>query len=291
MQRDGPRQRPTPALRSNTFPPGRNHASFLTYGSALFLCQKIDALLPKNDDGEFVAFADSITMSEALEAGYVEEIPDYLDEDAPSGYDAEGNPLEHSDVVHDFLAHLAERMQQMHREKQDLWDDIRSAFLNCGVDPDDLSSLSVTKGIRDYVRNARTKSSPTPKQRGMRTYADKAETAFGGEIAELYEEESHDYAFEDLPRLGFERFKWLVALRGAAPTLMDDVHQEISEDLETLQDVLQRIGSGPWYAERNPATGEYDAGDIRSTDWLIDQIVYRLYGLTQEEIRVTEALD
>ena len=253
------------------------------------ILQKIDALLPKNDDGEFVAFADSTSMAEALEAGYVEEIPDYLDEDAPSGYDADGNPLEHSDVVHDFLAHLAERMQQMHREKQDLWDDIRSAFLNCGVDPDDLSSLSVTKGIRDYVRNARTKSTPTAKQRRMRTYADQAETAFGCNIGELYEEESHDYAFDDLPRLGYERFKWLAALRGADPTLLDDVHEEITEDLDTLQDVLQRIGSGPWYPERNPATGEYDATGIRSTDWLIDQIVYRLYGLTEEEIRVLEA--
>ncbi|MFH1941437.1 MAG: hypothetical protein ABIL68_04975 [bacterium] len=27
---------------------------------------------------------------------------------------------------------------------------------------------------------------------------------------------------------------------------------------------------------------------IEKTDWLIDQIVYRLYGLTEEEIRVVE---
>ena len=28
--------------------------------------------------------------------------------------------------------------------------------------------------------------------------------------------------------------------------------------------------------------------DIRKTDWLIDQIVYRLYGLKDEEIKVIE---
>ncbi len=30
---------------------------------------------------------------------------------------------------------------------------------------------------------------------------------------------------------------------------------------------------------------------IRSTDWLIDQIVYRLYALTEEEIRVVEGVE
>jgi hypothetical protein len=27
---------------------------------------------------------------------------------------------------------------------------------------------------------------------------------------------------------------------------------------------------------------------FRKTDWLIDQIVYKLYGLTEEEIRIVE---
>ena len=38
-----------------------------------------------------------------------------------------------------------------------------------------------------------------PKQRRMRTYANQAETAFACEIGELYEEETHDYAFDNLP--------------------------------------------------------------------------------------------
>ena len=255
------------------------------------LLSKVERLLPMNENGEFVAFADSISMADALEKGYIDEIPDYLDEHAPSGYDADGKPLEHSDVVHDFLGFLAERMMQMHKEKQALWDTIRRAFLNKGVDPDKLSSLSVTKSIRDYLANAREKSHPTPKQRRMCTYAEQAERALGCSLGELYERDEHDYGFEDLPRLGFERFKWLAALRGADPALLDNVRDAIAEDLEELRDVLERIGSGPWYPERDPESGEYDVDNIRSTDWLIDQIVYRLYGLSEEEIRVVEGFE
>ncbi len=46
--------------------------------------------------------------------------------------------------------------------------------------------------------------------------------------------------------------------------------------------------SGEWYPQRAPDTGEYDVHNIHSTDWLIDQIVYRLYGLTEEEIGIVE---
>jgi len=230
-------------------------------------------------------------MGDALEKGYVEEIPDYLDEDAPSGYDADGNPLEHSDVVHDFLAYLAEQMMSMHEERQALWDRIRGAFVNKGVDPDGLSSVSITKSIRDYVANARKKSHPTPRQRRMRTYADQAQRAFGCSLDELYEIDEHDYGFHDLPRLGFERFKWLAALRGADPALLDEAWEAVEDDVAALRDVLERIGSDDWYPQRDPETGEYDVEGIRSTDWLIDQIVYRLYGLTEEEIRVVEGLE
>ena len=255
------------------------------------ILDEVEALLPRNDQGEFVAFADSISMGQALEKGYVDKIPDYLDEDAPSGYDAEGTPLEHSDVVHDLLAYLAEQMMEMHKEKQALWQKVRSAFLNKGVAPDDLSSLSLTKSIRDYVANARKKSHLTPKQRRMRTYAEQAESAFGCTLDELYESDEHDYGFEDLPRLGFERFKWLAALRGADPALLDETRDAVEDDVAALRDALERIGSGDWYPERDPETGEYDVGGICSTDWLIDQIVYRLYGLTEEEIRVVEGFE
>ncbi len=257
-------------------------------GSFAEILRNLQGLLLRNEDGEFAAFADSISMGEALKRGYVEEIPDYLDEDVPSGYDADGYPLEHSDVVHDFLAYLAEQMMDMHREKQALWEKVRAAFLNCGVDPKDLSSLSVTKSIRDYVAKSRQKSSQTARQRRMLTYAEQAERAFGCSLEEVHESGGHNYRFDDLPRLGFKQFKWLAALRGADPALLDKVRAAISEDLGKLRDVLERIGSGDWYPHRDPERGEYDVANICSTDWLIDQIVYRLYGLTDEQIRLVE---
>jgi len=202
------------------------------------ILEDVEALVPRNEQGEFVAFADSISMGQALGKGYVEEMPDYLDEDAPSGYDAHGNPLEHSDVLHDFLAYLAEQMMEMHKERQALWERIRTAFLNKGVNPDDLFSLSVTKSIRDYVANARQKAHPSPKQRRMCTYAEQVERAFDCSLAEIYESRDNRYTFEDLSRLGFERFKWLAALRGADPALLDQAWEAIKDDVAALRDVL-----------------------------------------------------
>ncbi|MCK4284088.1 MAG: hypothetical protein KAX44_07200, partial [Candidatus Brocadiae bacterium] len=184
-----------------------------------------------------------------------------------------------SDILYACLAFLAEQMMEMHKEKQTLCESIRTAFLNCGVDPDHLSSLRVTQSIRDYVARARETSRPTARQRRMRTYAEQAERAFGCSLDDLYENEKNKHSFEDMPRLGFERFKWLAALRGADPALLDEVHPAIEDDLLRLRDVLERIGSDEWYPHRDPETGEYDADGIRSTDWLIDQVVYRLYGL------------
>ncbi len=257
-------------------------------GSFAGILDTAQRFLPKKDDGEFVSFTGSISMADALKKAYVRAIPDYLDTNAPSGFDSHGNPLEHSDVMHDFLAYLAEQMTAMHRESQTLCDKVRTAFLNKGVDPDDLSSLSVTKSILDSVSKARQSASPTAKQRRAKTYAEQAEQAFGCPLDQLYERQENNYGFEDLPQLGYERFKWLAALRGADPALLDDAWDAAQANVAALRDVLQRIGSGAWYPRRDPATGAYDVDNIRSTDWLIDQIVYRLYGLSEDEVRVVE---
>ena len=110
-------------------------------------------------------------------------------------------------------------MMRLHKHRQELWDQIRPAFLNGGIDPDDISSLSVTKAIRDYVQNARIRTNRARRQNRMCTYADQTERAFGCSLDDLNEDE---------------------------------------------------------------------ADNIRSRDWLIDQIVCRLYGLTEDEIRVVE---
>jgi hypothetical protein len=79
-----------------------------------------------------------------------------------------------------------------------------------------------------------------------------------------------------------------IADGGAGPTLLDDARDAVAGDVAELRDLLERIGSDEWYPQRDPATGEYDVDNIRSTDWLIDQIVYRLYGLTDDEVRTVE---
>lgn len=82
------------------------------------LLQFVDELLPKDEAGDFAAFSKSIPVGEAVAKGYLKESPPYLKDDDPSGYDAAGNALEKSDVVHDLLAYLAEQTVGLHKDKQ-----------------------------------------------------------------------------------------------------------------------------------------------------------------------------
>lgn len=75
-------------------------------------------------------------------------------------------------------------------------------------------------------------------------------------------------------------------------------HLSFDELLATLRKNRSRIGSGlsdPAFVER--LRSEYDASlakllpikeRLAKTDWLIDQVVYRLYGLTEDEIKIVE---
>lgn len=92
---------------------------------------QIETLLPQDEEGNFVAFSQSIPVKVALEKGYLtsEQSESWaLGPDDPSGYDAEGHPLERSDVVHDFLSFLAEQMIAMNKEKREaigkFWTDL-----------------------------------------------------------------------------------------------------------------------------------------------------------------------
>ncbi len=86
------------------------------------LLERLDALLPKDDEGHFAAFTQSISVKAASQKGFLtlEQAQSWgLGEGDPSGFDAEGNPLERSDVVHDLLAFLAEQMTELHRTKRE----------------------------------------------------------------------------------------------------------------------------------------------------------------------------
>lgn len=82
------------------------------------LLRFVDELLPKDEAGVFSAFSQSISVKAAVAKGYLKDRPLYLKDDDPSGYDADGNALEKSDVVHGLLAYLAEQMGDLHKDKQ-----------------------------------------------------------------------------------------------------------------------------------------------------------------------------
>ena len=48
------------------------------------------------------------------------------------------------------------------------------------------------------------------------------------------------------------------------------------------------IVSSPWLAANEPVVGRALQAQIDATDRQIDQLVYDLYGLTEEEIRIVE---
>ena len=139
---------------------------------------------------------------------------------------------EQSDLVHDLLAYLAERMTEMNKQKQT---EIKS-FLDwleqeVGAKIDDLSNK--TK-IQNYLGDY---------QKGKK---------------HLSFEELMDILVKNRGRIGR-------SLSGG--TFGARLQREYENSLEKLLPIKERLAK---------------------TDWLIDQIVYRLYGLTEEEVKIVE---
>lgn len=144
----------------------------------------------------------------------------------------EGALWEQSDVVHDFLAFLAEQMIELNNEKQK---EIKGflAWLEreIGAEVDDLTGKSYLKNyIGDYQKN----ESPL----------------------------NLDKLLEILKK---NKNKLTVNL--SSRTFTENLETEYNASLKKLLPIKERL---------------------KQTDWLIDQIVYKLYGLTDEEIGIVE---
>ncbi len=135
---------------------------------------------------------------------------------------------EESDVVHDLLAHLAERMIEMNKEKNaEIKGFLRWLEGEIGAPVEELTNKTALKEYYDYK-----------------------------------------YDFETFVKVLAKNKKKLK--EGYDPTRRepkDKLEKEYNASLNKLTPLLRRI---------------------EVTDGLIDQIVYKLYGLTEDEIRIVE---
>jgi hypothetical protein len=177
------------------------------------LLAEVEALLPKDEDGDFRAFQPDATGAE-----------------------------EKSDVVHDLLAHLAEQMIALHKQKQERV----AAFW------DALEAVTDADTFEDLSEHGKWESSLW-KDPACRPYVDQ-------------ESRSTRHLDESLgwDRDCYEAFARMLAGKTSVTGPIIDVYREHHPSYKRL---VERIAS---------------------TDELIDQIVYRLYGLTDEEIAVVE---
>lgn len=206
------------------------------------LLAKIEESLPRDEQGEFLAFKHSIPVKEAIAKGYLtkeQAEAQALTDDDPSGFDADGKPLERSDVIHDFLAFLAEQMIELNKQKQA---EIKKF----------LSWLEAELHIR-----------PTSDGKvGLEALNNK--TRLKNFLGDYQKDEPH-LTLDELWQI-LDQNQGRLGVR-----LSPDFHQRLGEYYQATLSVLLPIKE-----------------KLKKTDTLIDQIVYRLYGLTDAEIALVE---
>jgi len=177
------------------------------------LLMEVEALLPKNNDGEFLAFQPGATGAE-----------------------------EKSDVVHDLLAHLAEQMITMHKQKKECVESFW-AELEAASEP----------GTFEVLRNRGKWEQSLAKAPACRPFVSADSRSTRSLDESLGWNETCFEAFAGM----------LVGKSNVTPAFLSV------------------------YRKHHPGYSALVAR-IEATDALIDQVVYRLYGLTEEEIAVVE---
>lgn len=154
----------------------------------------------------------------------------------------EGGPVEQSDVVHDLLAHLAEQMTGMHKERQ-------SRVETFWLDLEGVTEASVYEALHDHGKweSSLWKAEP---------------------CRDFVDEESRSTVHLD-ESLGWNEpcFKAFVKMLAGNVSNLSDVVTVYRKHHPDYHQLMRRIAA---------------------TDRLIDFIVYRLYGLTEEEVAVVE---
>jgi len=179
-------------------------------------------ILPKDDNGNFLAFQDGPGWIYNLEKK-----------------EGEGKCPEKSDVVHDFLAFLAEQMIDLNRQKQAEqkrffgWIEIQLSIIpkddKIGVD-----ALSGKKTIQGYLGD--------------------------------YQKGEEQVPFDNIADVLYKN-KARIGANLSDPRLINILKIEYEKSLTILMPIKEKL---------------------RKTDWLIDQVVYKLYGLTEDDIAIVE---
>ncbi len=162
-----------------------------------------------------------------------------------------------SDAVHDLLAALAEQMIAMHKEKQG---HVRAFRL-------DLAGYLDEKQMAELNRLYTPKKPPSEKDRAYAAKEAAYRQAAGLARAQLGELAGRALDLDDFWQVDQAQWVWL---------LRDNLGQVAA--MSELVAVYER-----YHARLAPLMRR-----IRRTDWLIDQVVYQAYGLTEEEIGVVE---
>jgi hypothetical protein len=175
------------------------------------LLGRIETLLPKDVEGNFLAFKPGATGAE-----------------------------EKSDVVHDFLAFLAEQMIEMKKQKRGGMKRFLGWLVKqLRISPDSkgnegLEALTGKTRLRNYLGD--------------------------------YQKGEERLSFDDLLAI-LQKNRSRIRASLSDPAFVAGLRSGYESSLARLLPIKERLAK---------------------TDWLIDQVVYRLYGLTEDEIKVVE---
>jgi hypothetical protein len=162
-----------------------------------------------------------------------------------------------SDVVHDLLAHLAEQMIAMHKEKQGHQRTFRL----------DLAGYLDEKQLGKLGRLYTPKKPPPENDKSYAQKLAAYEQAVGLAQAQLGPLAGETLNLDDFWRLNQAQWMWLLKQNLGPVANMSELVAVYEKHRAPLAPLMRRI---------------------QRTDWLIDQVVYQLYGLTDEEIAVVE---